>query len=204
LGGPSDYSLTIPNLEVRLTLLPLAFSLKLPKNGYTASKEAAQIKDSLYDLDALKFEKAFGDYFNQFPLNQYPANDRIADHIEKERYYQTLLVSAMLMAKERFNSQEHKTNGRLDLHLTIGGGDKYIIEIKLYREEKPFNWPIVPKVEDVIAKLRSQMAPLANDTLKQITKRYQGKFGIDQGRVVKVALIIARHSLVLAKFQVVS
>jgi hypothetical protein len=200
LGGPSDYSLTIPNLEVRLTLLPLAFSLKLPKNGYMASKEAAQIKDSLYDLDAQKFEKAFGDY-----LNQYPHNDRIADHIEEERYYQTLLVSAMLMAKERFSSQEHKANGRLDLHLTIPGGDEYIIEIKLYREEKPFNKSQVPpKVEDVIVKLRSQMAPLANDTLKQITERYQGKFGVDQGRVVKVALVIARHSLVLAKFEVVS
>jgi hypothetical protein len=37
--------------------------------------------------------------------------------------------------------------------------------------------------------------------LKQITEQYQSKFGVDQGRVVKVALVIARRSFVLASFE---
>jgi hypothetical protein len=161
-----------------------------------ACKLAVQLRDGLFESDAALVEKAFGDYLNQYPYDT---------HIEDEKFYQAMLESVMLLADQGFQTQEPTTHGRLDLHLTSKSGDEYIVEIKLYREEKPKNnKPLVPPIdEEAIAELRGKMTPLAMDTFKQITERYQGKFAPVQGRVVKVALVIARRSFVLAMFEAV-
>jgi hypothetical protein len=195
LGVSSKYSLTFPNLEVRAALMPLGYSLKPPENVYVASKLAEKIRDSLFELDSVKFEKEFENYLSQFTYDI---------HKKDESYYQSLFETAMFFAKVRYHSQEHTAHGRLDLHLTSPRGDEFIIEFKLYREDKPKNRPLVPPIgEEAIAKLRSKMAPLAQKALKQITERYQSKFGVGQGRVIKVALVIARRTFVLVKFEVV-
>jgi hypothetical protein len=195
LGIPFQYSLTFPNLEVRAALMPLGNLLKPSNNVYEASKLADKIKNSLFKLDAVKFEKAFENYLSQFTYDI---------HKKDESFYQAMFETAMFFAKVRYHSQEHTAHGRLDLHLTSPSGDEFIIEFKLYREDKPKNRPLVPPIgEEAIAKLRSQMAPLAKTALKQITERYQSKFGVGRGRVVKVALVIARRTFVLVKFEVV-
>jgi hypothetical protein len=88
--------------------------------------------------------------------------------------------------------------------LTGQGNDEYIIELKLYREEKPKSGPLVPpKTDEEIAELRGLMAPQAREALKQIEGKYADKYEGGSGRLIKVALVIARRTFVMAKFEVV-
>jgi hypothetical protein len=62
---------------------------------------------------------------------------------------------------------------------------------------------VPPKTDEEIANLREQMAPLAREALKLIEGKYADKFEGGSGRVIKVALVIARRTFVLAQFEVI-
>jgi hypothetical protein len=190
-GYPSNYSLTIPNREVRAAIAPLAFKLKPPTNALLASKSAIQTRDRLLALDSSGLEEAFGEYLSQYYYD---------DHIEEERYYQTLFKAAMFTANQRILTQEHTAHGRLDVHIETPNRDHYIVELKIYRETKPDNKPLVPpKDPEKATKLRQAMAPLAQQALKQIDEQYADRFKGDSGRLVKIAVVIARRSFVLVE-----
>jgi hypothetical protein len=110
----------------------------------------------------------------------------------------------MLMAQSGIQSLEHTGQGRMDVLLSGQVDDDYVIELKLYKEEIPKNGTLDPPISvEEITELRKLMSPLAQDSLKQINKRYIRKFKGGSGRVIKVALVIARRILVLAQFEVV-
>jgi hypothetical protein len=47
------------------------------------------------------------------------------------------------------------------------------------------------------------MTPLAREALKQIEGKYADKYEGGSGRLIKVALVIARRTFVLAQFKVI-
>jgi hypothetical protein len=101
-----------------------------------------------------------------------------------------------------FQTQEHTTHGRLDIEVIGPQGDDYIVEIKLYREEKPPNEPLrVPRDAVGKAQLRGAMVHLAQEALTQIDEKYASNVEGGDNRVVKVALVIARRIFVLAQFE---
>ncbi|MDR1872890.1 MAG: PD-(D/E)XK nuclease domain-containing protein, partial [Deltaproteobacteria bacterium] len=145
-------------------------------------------------LDAKGLEEAFSQYLAQFPDD---------DSLELESHFSALLQSALMMAKQEFNTQEHTLHGRLDIHLTSPQGDERIIELKVYREKKPETGSLgPPKDEEEKAKLLKAMAPRAQGALKQITDYYADKFTGGPNRVVLTALVIARRNVILAEFKV--
>jgi hypothetical protein len=78
------------------------------------------------------------------------------------------------------------------------------VDIKFHKETtKPKSKkPIPPKNPEEIAKLQKAMTPLALKGLKQIEEKYADKFGAGYyGPIVKVALVVARRTFVLAKFE---
>jgi hypothetical protein len=145
-------------------------------------------------LDSYGLQEAFSTYLTQYTYDE---------HIEEDKYYQTLFESAMLMANQPFQPQEHTAHRRIDVHLTGQGDDEYIIELKLYREEKSKSGPLVPpKTDEEIAELQGQIASLTREALNQIEVKYADKYEGGSGRLIKVALVIARRTLVLAQFEV--
>ncbi|MDR1872433.1 MAG: AAA family ATPase [Deltaproteobacteria bacterium] len=194
LGALKNYRLDFPNLEVRAALIPLSLSITPPENAHLASGLATRLRDSLFSLDAKGLEEAFSQYLAQFPYD---------DSLELESHFSTLLQSALMMAKQEFNTQEHSLHGRLDIHLTSPKGDEHIIELKVYREKKPETGSLgPPKNEEEKAKLLKAMAPSAQRALNQITTYYADKFTGGPNRVVLTALVIARRNVILAKFKV--
>jgi hypothetical protein len=194
-GSSAEYRIDYPNLEVKSYLVPLQLSIQPPKNKLLAGKLAERTRDSLLALDIVGLEEAFGGYLAQYPHG---------DHIENEKYYQTLLESALLMAGQRFWTQESTVHGNMDIHLNNHKGDEYIIEVKLFREKKPDKRPLPPPLEpDKISQLKNNMNSQAKKAFKQISERYAQKFLGDSCNVVKIALVIARISFVMMQFKVV-
>jgi hypothetical protein len=195
LDGPYNYSLRMPNLEVKGSFVPLMLSLQAPNDKMRTSKLAARTRDCLMTLDADGFEENFGGFLAQW---NYDA------HIEEEKYYQTLLEAALLMAGQRFWPQEHTAHGRLDIHIEGPKHEEYIIEIKLFREEKDSDGSsrTPPLKTDEITQLKEKMATLADDALMQISEKYAQKF-LGDSRVVKIAVVVARRTFPFMQFQVV-
>ncbi|MDR1872725.1 MAG: hypothetical protein LBS60_12540, partial [Deltaproteobacteria bacterium] len=62
--------------------------------------------------------------------------------------------------------------------------------------------PLPPPINDAAkAKLRESMTDLADKALRQIQKRYADKYRGAGQPVIMVALVMARRTFVLAKFE---
>jgi hypothetical protein len=189
--GDFEYTLGLPNLEVKASLVPLALSIKPPRSAVLAKKQAERTRDCLLDMDREGLENALGGYLAQYSYDI---------HIEDERFYHALFQSAIMMVGQKCYPQEHTSHGRIDIELQ-DKNSVYIIELKLYKDgDRPNISPTPPKKPEDVTKLRSAMAPLAKEALNQIDQKYaQTFYGTE--RIVKVAIVFARRTYVLAEFE---
>ncbi|MDR1871129.1 MAG: AAA family ATPase, partial [Deltaproteobacteria bacterium] len=74
-GQSREFSLEVPNLEVKAALWPLAQALDLVDDKGTAQKWAEKTLDCLLKLDALGVEEAFSFYLNQFKHPSFKTNE---------------------------------------------------------------------------------------------------------------------------------
>jgi hypothetical protein len=217
-GGSPSYRLTLPNLEVKAAFVPLLLSLEAPKEPLTAKLWADEARDSLLGLNAEGFERAFHLFLEQHTYD---------DNNQNEKHYHSLFVSAMTIAGQPLLPHEHTAHGILDIHLRGHDGDEFIIELKVLNErgktkslrsdppeiqreaarEDQGKKPVpcyagLPVTEKEKASLRKRMATLAKRAIRQINAKYADKFMGRSGRLIKVALIIARRSYVLVNFDV--
>jgi hypothetical protein len=81
----------------------------------------------------------------------------------------------------------------------------YILEFKYFSEEKPKNekQPTPPIEPFEIEELRKKMLPKLKEAMDQINNKYAQGYESGPGRLIKVAIVIARRSFVLAKCEVV-
>jgi hypothetical protein len=136
------------------------------------------------------------------------------------------LETAFRLAKRKYDSQLVTAHGFLDIHFVGPNGERFIIELKVYSDSdftpldaietnpdpKSFDaakkapqrkrLPPPSSVED-IAKLRELMTPTAEAALLQVRKKYADFFRADGQPVILVALVMARRTFVLAKFEVI-
>ncbi|MDR2140975.1 MAG: ATP-binding protein [Deltaproteobacteria bacterium] len=119
------YNLVFPNLEVKASLTPLLLSLEKPlADQFLMKRQALAARDCLFKRDESGFKAAFASFIANYPYQIQMA---------KEFFYQALLISAMALADQYFESELSVGGGRIDLHLREPQGDDYVIEIK-YRE----------------------------------------------------------------------
>jgi hypothetical protein len=170
-------------------------------------------------MNAEGFERAFHLFLEQHVYD---------DNNQNERHYHSLFVSAMTIAEQPLIPHEHTARSILDSRLRGSDGDEFIIEVKVLNEsgktktagqgshgppaetahEGQGNKPVpryagLPLTEKEKASLRKRMTTLAERALKQIDAKYADKFVRRGVRLIKVALVIARRSCVLVKFDVV-
>jgi hypothetical protein len=190
--GEEEYRVVLPNLEVKASLLPLTLSLKRLRRPHLAKQLAEKARDCLLDMDKEGFEESFGDY-----LAQYTYDNRE----ETETQIVALFQSAMIIADQAYHTQTQTSHGRTDIDLRGKNSDVFIIEIKLYREKiKSYDPYVPPDTPKEAAGLRQRMAPLAKKAMSQINKKYVQSFK-GEGRIIKVALVVARRTFVLAEFE---
>jgi hypothetical protein len=216
-GGSPSYRLTLPNLEVKAAFVPLLLSLKAPKEPLTAKIRADETRDSLLRLNAEGFERAFHLFLEQHVYD---------DNNQNEKHYHSLFVSAMTIAGQPLIPHEHTAHGILDIRLKGHDGDEFIIEVKVLNEKGKTESAVPPDTSGKTARntqgkkpvprylglpvtdkektsLRKRMTTLAKRALRQIDAKYADKFVGRGARLIKVALVIARRSYVLVKFDVV-
>jgi hypothetical protein len=193
-GAQSIYSLTIPNLEVKASLIPLILSIEPLKNPLMGQRYAAKMCERLFALDAVGLGNAFTDFLSQLTY------DALFD---AEKYYYGLFELIMMMVDQRYDSQAHTAFGRLDFFISDPEGNDFIIEIKYLMEGKTSDGkrPVPPKEPEKLAQLHSKMVPLAREALDQISQLYVDRFKGGPNRVFKVALVIARRQIVLAQIE---
>ncbi|MDR1871784.1 MAG: hypothetical protein LBS60_07690, partial [Deltaproteobacteria bacterium] len=160
--------------------------------------------------------EAFSLYLNEYTYYSF---------IEDEKQYQVFLESALFMADQGVDSQEMTAQGLLDVHFVSPKGEHFIIELKVYREKTPKSSDspetnpdansadppekgakpkhIPPPLDDQArAKLRKSMTPIAEAALIQIKEKYVDKYRGEGQPIAMVALVMARRTFVLAKFEV--
>jgi hypothetical protein len=193
-GTGIRYNLALPNLEVEAALIPLKFSIEPPRDALLASQMAKLARDRLLNLDARGLEEAFGGYLGAYTFHC---------HFKYEKHYHVLFEVAMMMAKQPCEPRKPTAYGLMDFQMIGPKGDMYIIELKLLKEPKNKRGeePTPPDEPNEIAKLRATMSPLARKALNQIGQKYVNDFTDRPIRVIKVALVIARRSFVLAEFE---
>jgi hypothetical protein len=142
------------------------------------------------------FQKSFGQYLALFPYDS---------HIDEEKYYHSLFISIMLHVNFAFAHQKHTSHGILDSQFRTKKGDDFILEFKHLKERKTSkgNYPTPPIENKKIADLRKRMAPKAQEALDQITEKYAKSHETGQGRLIKVGIVIARRTFVLAQYEIV-
>jgi hypothetical protein len=172
------------------------FSVKLIGNVRVAYQTAKETWDFLLKLDKDALQKSFGEFLSQYEFDI---------HIIDEKYYHTLFINAMFFAKQSVNASSHTSHGIIDILLRDKYGNNYIIELKYHAEPKDSSgkYPALPQGPEEEARLRQAMAPLAREALSQISRKYQQTHSRGPGKLIKVALVIARRSFVLAEFEVV-
>ncbi|MDR1871465.1 MAG: ATP-binding protein [Deltaproteobacteria bacterium] len=213
----AGYSLRVPNLEVQASITPQLFEIDAADDPLEAKNWAKKTRDRLFKLDAPGVEEAFSFYLSQYSATAYTIF---------ESKYQNLLEAALYMADQKFDPQAVTPHGILDFHIDGPNGERFIVELKVYREyvkkspqakrtiptPKSINAPEEdskidhippPSSEKEIAKLKESMTPLANEALSQIRKQYADKFRADGKPLIMVALVMARRTFVLAKFDVI-
>jgi hypothetical protein len=91
----------------------------------------------------------------------------------------------------------------MDFYIKNKNNDEHIIEIKYLEEPKDSSgkYPVPPTKPDEAASLREKMAPKAREALRQVTEKYTQSPERGPGRLIKVALVIARRTFVLAQFE---
>jgi hypothetical protein len=172
------YNLVFPNLEVKASLAPLLLSLEKPMGDQLLMKrQALAVKACLFKRDALCFQAAFENFISNFPYQVLMA---------REFFYQSLLISAMALADQYFESELSVGGGRIDLHLKEPQGDDYVIEIK-YRQED----------EDLEKKIQE-----AFDQIE--VRKYHLKFQGAENRIWKTALVIGGARDVNIRFELAS
>jgi hypothetical protein len=191
-GGLASYALDFPNLEVASCMVPLLYSLDPIKNPLNAKREAERALSALKRMDAAEFGEAFGNYLGMFSYDL---------HDNKENYYHTLFLALLHLANQNFMAQGHRSMGMYDLHL-VSGGDDYIVEFKVLRSrgKNPYE---MPKTDKDKATLTRRMGLLAAGAINQISLKYAQPFLGGPGRLIKVGLVVAKRSHVVAKFEVV-
>jgi hypothetical protein len=194
-GSGETYSLIFPNLEVKAAMVPLLFSAEPPEKPLMDYKLAKETHASILACDKDGLEKAFGEYLAQSSYD---------NHIEAEKFYQMLLEKCMSLANQAVLPQEHTAHGRIDLHFTGPNGDEYLIELKLHKERNTSSPTVLGEPTEPAdeARLRKAMAKTAAAALNQIDKKYAKKFTGGDTKVVRLALVIARRTFVLAEFKV--
>jgi hypothetical protein len=195
--SPKAYQLGLPNTEVAAAILPLINQFEPPKKTVVSIMLAIEIRDRLLRLDMEGLQKSFGDYLAQFTFDLHEAT---------EKFYHFNFLMAMSTAGQPFDVQRHTSHGILDLWVKGKGDDDYIIEFKLFKEEKDSsgNYPVPPREPEERARLRERMATMADKAMKQIDEKYAPSLGRGPGRLIKVAMVIARRDFVLAQFEIVN
>jgi hypothetical protein len=196
--GEWQYHLGLPNLEVKAAFAPLLLSIKPPKNPVLAKELSVKAKNSLLKLDAQGFETAFSRFLNHYPYEL---------HLPSEKFYHTLLTSAMMMADQHVQNQGQTGEGRFDMLLRAPDKD-LVIELKYVKFDEPA--PDVVAAGKTSAKnddekpetaLCRERAKQARTAMRQIEEKYQDAFlGADRP-VYKVALVVAGRTKVLAEFE---
>ncbi|MDR1870350.1 MAG: PD-(D/E)XK nuclease domain-containing protein, partial [Deltaproteobacteria bacterium] len=153
-----------------------------------------------------------------------------------ESQYQIFFETALSLANQKFNSQETTAHGFMDINFVSPKGQRFIVELKVYREDEPESSdalrttpapkpssaqkpskaqksakapkkvakpkPLHPPINNADkAKLRESMTDLADKALRQIQKQYADKYRGEGKPVIMVALVMARRTFVLAKFE---
>ena len=141
-------------------------------------------------------QESFGEYMALIPFDLHEA---------KEKFYHSHFLMAMLMAGQPLAVQKHASHGIIDLYVKGKRDDEYIVEFKLFKEDKDSsgNYPVPPTDPEETDRLRQKMAPLAVEAMKQITDKYALSHAKGPGRLFKVAMVVARRTFVLAQFEAV-
>jgi hypothetical protein len=175
-----------PNLEVALSLVPLLFSVEPPINPILAQRLCRKAFDSLFKLDKSGFEAAFNSY-----LNQYPAD---VVHRGTEKYYHTLLLTALMLADIHALNEDMTCEERCDVCVSNKNGDVFFIEVKyVSNEQKRATKTVVKPGKDSYSdkgSLSREMTRKAKAALKQIEKKYVRTFLGGENKVYKVALVV--------------
>ena len=191
-----SYRLGFPNLEVTADFVSLLLSIK-PTDDFLAARQlAVETRDRLLGLDMEGLEESFGRFLALFPFDI---------HVEAEKYYHSMFLFAMILAKQRYTGQEHTSHGILDVRVMGGDGSDHIVEMKILQEEKTKSGghPTPPTDPEEKARLRERMETNAREALRQITEKYAHSHSSGPGRLVKVALVIARRTVVLARYEAI-
>ena len=208
LPDGESYSLRFPNLEVSESLPRLLLNCPPSRKSIDPIRCAKQAVKSLLELDGTKFEQYFREYLNIFP-------DTTFD-IGTKQIYLNLLISCMHAANQNSTACGATSRGRFDL-LIEHNKDNYIIEMKVLKlrrkgggdnfdgpprgakeaasdaEAAEIEWA-PPKTPEERKALRRRMANLAKKALEQIEARYAPSYANGPGRVIKVALVVAKRT----------
>jgi hypothetical protein len=128
-----------------------------------------------------------------------------ADHVPDENYYRSIFNFCMALANLEVESQKQTSHGIIDIHINGSKGDDYILEFKYFSEKKPKNKenPTPPTEPFEIEMLRKKMGSKLKQAMTQINKKYAQGYESGHGRLIKIAIVIARRTFVLAKCEVV-
>ena len=191
--GGKKYTLRVPNLEVQSAILSLQYPIKPPERLVLAKRWARLTLESLRKMDKPEFQRAFSHFLNQTTYE---------DHIPLEAHYRTQFKMAMFLADQPVKAQEQTGTGRMDLSLAGPERVDFIIELKHFKEakKKGAKKKDAKKDEDP-ALLHEPMSKLAMEAMDRIERDYVPDFEGRGARLVKVAVVVARRTTVLAEFE---
>ncbi|MDR0676035.1 MAG: ATP-binding protein [Elusimicrobiota bacterium] len=189
-SGNPEFSLKIPNLEVKTSIIPLLLSLKSIKQPLDAQQNAIKMLNSIIAMDVTGFQDAFGNFLSDFSYST---------HESHEAYYHSLFKAAMYLAGEKIDHEVSVGDGKYDASYQAPDGTRFIFEIKYCPFEKTNERT---KIGKATASDLNKMNNLAMTALKQIdnqnyTKPYRGL----GNKIYKVALVVGGRTEVLVKFE---
>jgi hypothetical protein len=186
-SGTSVYCLDYPNLEVKISIIPLLLSMDPVRTPLIAVNRCKEMVNALNDLDFVTFQKSFERYLACYP---YSIHDR------HEAYYHALFLSAMITAGVESQCEGSVGDGKYDINYKSLSGMRFIIEVKYHSLKNEANSDLLE--EQKVKKMNE----LAIKAIKQIedtnyTLPYRGT----GGDIYKVALVVGGRSRVFVQFK---
>jgi hypothetical protein len=188
--GFSGYPMYTPNLAVRSALLPLVLTNKPLKDPIPAAFAARRLVEGLFSLDAAGLAQAFSQFLGFFPE---------ALKEDNGRYFISFFHAALLIAGKSYDHLGSTPGGGYQVGLTGPNGQGYNVLISLHEEKltapASFNPPTTAKAIDRLKRFLDQAARQVLERLNQTTATE-----LSEEPRVKVAMVVARSSLVGARF----
>jgi hypothetical protein len=192
-----EFTLILPNLEVKASLFPLLLSLEESfEKPLLLNQCVRAILGSLTSRDGAGVLESFQTFLANVPEML---------HIPYEAYYQTIFILVLAMANQAYESEGQAGDGRFDVHFKADNGDDFVIELKHIPLDEllaPITTP-TKDVEAVEAALAEKKAALkVIEAMDQIEKKkYAKKFQGGGGNIWKTAMIFGKQTLLKIEFQ---